>query len=131
VIGVLDEMTVRPGCLDELEQHLTEQLVPLAEARGLRLLQRWRAPALALGPDDLATGLRQQVLLLWAIEGNGEGPRAGDDVTEWWRIRRGAADPAVRAVWRVVDGLVEARTRRFLEPAPGAEAEPAGAEEPS
>ena len=112
MIGVLDELTVRPGCLAALEDHLDARLVPLAESRGLRLRQRWRSPAMALGDADEATGLRQQVLLVWAIEGPD-----GDDVAEWWRIRRGASDPAVRAAWGVVDDLEESRTRRFLEPA--------------
>jgi hypothetical protein len=111
VIGVIDELTVRPGCLAALEEHLADRLVPLATSRGLRLLQRWRSPALTLGDADTDTGLRQQILLVWAIE-------ADDDVAEWWRIRRGASDPAVREAWRVVDALVEQRTRRFLEPTP-------------
>jgi hypothetical protein len=127
VIGVLDEMTVRPGCLATLEEHLTETLVPLAESRGLRLLQRWRAPAMVLGEADTAGGLRQQVLLLWAVEGaeatsggtaGAAAVTAADDVAEWWRIRRGAGDPAVRQAWKIVDDLVEVRTRRFLEPVP-------------
>jgi hypothetical protein len=111
LIGVIDELTVRPGCLGALEEHLRDHLVPLAESRGLRLLQRWRAPAMVLSTADTASGLRQQVLLVWAIEGTG-----GGDVTEWWRIRRGASDPAVRRAWKIVDELVETRTRRFLEP---------------
>jgi hypothetical protein len=117
VIGVLDEMTVRPGCLGALEAHLAEVLVPLAQSRGLRLVQRWRAPAMELAPADTDTGLRQQLLLVWAIEGPD-----GDDVTEWWRIRRSASDPAVRQAWNLVDDLVEWRTRRFLEPLAGPEA---------
>ncbi len=124
MIGVLDEMTVRPGCLAALEDHLTATLVPLAEARGLRLLQRWRAPAMVLGEADTDAGLRQQVLLVGAIGGRGTADdadgtapdRTADDVDEWWRIRRGAGDPAVRRAWAVVDELVESRTRRFLEP---------------
>jgi hypothetical protein len=119
VIGVLDEMTVRPGCLAALEAHLDAVLVPLATSRGLRLLQRWRAPAMELATADTDSGLRQQLLLVWAIEG-----ADGDDVTEWWRIRRGASDPAVRQAWKIVDDLVEARTRRFLEPVPSGEPTP-------
>ena len=84
---------------------------------------------MVLAEADAAAGLRQQVLLLWAIGDTGEatgedggaatGELAGaasDDVAEWWRIRRGGGDPAVREAWRIVDGLVEVRTRRFLEP---------------
>jgi hypothetical protein len=112
VIGVLDELTVKPGCLAALEEHLRDHLVPLARSRGLRLLQCWRAPAMELGTADTDTGLRQQLLLVWAIDATDD----ADDVTEWWRIRRGAGDPAVRHAWKIVDDLVESRTRRFLEP---------------
>jgi hypothetical protein len=117
MIGVLDELTVRPGCLAALDAHLGEQLVPLAEARGVRLVQRWLTPAADLGDADAAVGLRQQVLLLWAISAD-DGVEGDDDVAAWWRIRRRAHDPAVGAAWRVVDELVEQRTRRFLRPLP-------------
>jgi hypothetical protein len=117
MIGVLDELTVRPGCLAALDAHIGEQLVPLFEARGVRLVQRWLTPAADLGEADAAVGLRQQLLLVWSIAGDGTGA-GDDDVAAWWRIRRGAHDPEVGAAWRVVDELVEQRTRRFLRPLP-------------
>ena len=111
MIAVLDELTVRPGCLDALGEHIVSHMVPLAERRGLRLVERWLTPDVELGEEDATAGLRHQVLLMWAIEGD-------DDVGAWWRFRRSASDPAVGEVWRIVDGLVEQRTRRFLRPLP-------------
>jgi hypothetical protein len=110
MLHILDELSARPGRLDELQRLLRERYLPGAQARGMRLVGQWVAP-----PSPLAEH-GSEWLLLWELS----------DVDGWWDMRaRASRDPAVLAFWREADGCLAGRARRMLPPS-----EPSGPPEP-
>ena len=51
MIYVLDEMTVKPGMLQQYQEAFAREYVPGAEARGMRLVGSWTTPPLELDGD--------------------------------------------------------------------------------
>jgi hypothetical protein len=99
MIHVLDELSVRPGCLGEVRRHVRQVYEPAAASLGMTLAHTWIAPAVELldEPTDL--------LLLWAL----------DDTAAFWRARTGAFGvPAVESFWADVTPLLARRRRRIM-----------------
>ena len=91
--GVLDELELRPGALDDFLVSLEAEYRPVAEARGMQLRHRWVTPPVEL-PNRGST-----VLLVWALEG----------VAGFWGMRSQSGREEVAAWWERCDALVTAR----------------------
>jgi hypothetical protein len=99
LIHVLDELTVPPGRLAEVQRLVRSRYEPVATAAGMTLVHTWITPAVEL--HDEATAL----LLLWEI----------GDTPDFWRVRTaGARDPRLAEVWGELDPILEGRTRRLM-----------------
>jgi hypothetical protein len=100
-IYVLDELSVPPGRLKEVRTLIEGVYRPGAEARGLHLESVSITPPIPL-LDEPTT-----MVLWWSLE----------DAAAFWSMKRqSTADPEVAGFWRHVDGVVVARSRRFLGP---------------
>jgi hypothetical protein len=96
-IFVLDELELRPGMLEPFREALARDYLPLAEARGMKLLHTWVSP-----PVELASG-GTRVLIVWRLAG----------VPGFWRMRAQSDPAALDAWWRSCERFAVSRTRRF------------------
>jgi hypothetical protein len=99
---VIDEITVRPGKVQQLLDRLGQEYVPGAEERELRLVGCWSSPPVE--PE----GEAMQVLVLWSLE---------DSAAFWRQKHRAVADPKVEKFWQEAEGYVTHRERRYMTPA--------------
>jgi hypothetical protein len=98
-IFIVDRITARSGRLDAVLAAYLENYAPGAEARGMRLQNRW------IGLDFVAdTAYMHTLSFVWSVA----------DVAAWWAMRLTAAfDPLVAAFWSSISPDVVARTRSF------------------
>ncbi|WP_043653088.1 hypothetical protein [Nocardia thailandica] len=95
-VYVIDTVVTRPGRAREFVRAYLEGYAPGARARGMRLDRIVVSPPVWL-PDAANT-----VIATWVLDG----------AQGWWAMTwRGRPDPAVRAWWSEVDGLVDRRSR--------------------
>jgi hypothetical protein len=97
-VFALDELSVKPGSLDEMRRRIVDEYAPRVRAVGLTLRDLFMDPAVELRdrPTDL--------LVLWEVEGG-----------EFWKMRLGAArDPEIAAFWTEVEPLLAGRRWRLM-----------------
>lgn len=103
MIGILDQLRVRPGEVAACDLAYREVYFPLARGRGMKLEHAWMSPPFA-EPDKSCT-----LVYIWTVP----------DPQAWWRMRYGGMDPKVRAFWRELEPLLLERQRLFLGPTQG------------
>jgi hypothetical protein len=99
VIYVLDELSIRPGQLDEVRRRIHEGYAPAAADRGMTLAHCWMDPAVEL--LDRSTDL----LVVWEVP---------DLAAYWASAISGRRDPAVVAFWEDLQPLLTRRRRRIM-----------------
>jgi len=100
VIYVLEEITIKPGRLDEYLAAFNEEYVPNADARGMKLVGSWVTPPFELKDEG------NQLVAMFAIEDGG-----------FWSVRSHSREPEVLAWWEKAREMQVTRTRKFLDPA--------------
>jgi hypothetical protein len=98
VYYILDEFTVRPGRLADVEARVEHGYVPGARARGMTLVHR-------LASTVERHDTPNELLYLWSVP----------DAASYWAMRSQAnRDPLVATFWAELDADLVRRTRRVL-----------------
>lgn len=96
----VDELHLKPGCLDAFLAALNERYVPGATARGQNLLHTLVTPPTSTG---IASGVvPQSVILIWQLDG----------VAGFWGVRSQNATSEVAEWWAECETFIHSRTRR-------------------
>ena len=102
MIGILDQLRVKPGELAACDRQYREVYFPLAQSRGMKLEHAWMTPPF-VESDRSGT-----LFYMWSVP----------DPQGWWRMRYGGLDPRVRTFWRELEPCLLERQRLFLGATP-------------
>jgi len=98
-VYIVDEIELKPGCLQEYRERFQREYLPKARERGMNLLHTWLTP-----PVELEDGTNQ-LLFVWSVP----------DIEAWWQMRAMAMqDPDVSRWWKETEHYATYHERRFL-----------------
>lgn len=97
MIHILDEIVLEPERIEQILNTLEQDYLVKAQARGLKLLERWVSPPVQV------LGVKNSLWLLWQVP----------DAWGYYGMR-GQAGSEVPAFWAFVDDLCDSRRRHVL-----------------
>ena len=99
-VYIIDELRLKPGCLEAFLAAMRDRYLPGATGRGQRLLHTLVTPPTSTGAGS---GLvPQSVILIWHLGG----------VAGFWGVRSQNATAEVAEWWVECEAFMESRTRR-------------------
>jgi hypothetical protein len=104
MVHILDQISVRPGCIREFMQCFEAEYLPAAQQRKMALQLRSVSPPVEL--DEHIS----EVFLLWQIT----------EIGDFWSMRKEAKiDPSVAEFWQHCEPWIDTRSRKVLSPYKG------------
>ena len=101
MIYILDQITLKPGCVGAFMGCFEADYLPAAVRRNMKLFLRSVSPPVEL--EDHSS----EVILLWQI----------NEIGDFWSMRKEAkVDASVASFWQTCEAWIETRNRKVLSP---------------